>query len=143
MRVKVRYLKSGARRPTYAHAGDAGLDLCAVEHVRIGPSEHKTVWTGIALELPRGTQGEIRPRSGLARECGVTVLNSPGTIDEGYRGEIGVLLINHSSKVFSVEPGMRIGQLVIQQRLEIEVVEVAQLGKTERGSGGFGSTGRQ
>ena len=143
MEVRVRYLKAEAKRPAYAREGDAGLDLFAVEHVRIGPSEFKTVWTGIAVELPPGTQGEVRPRSGLAREHGVTVLNGPGTVDEGYRGEIGVLLINHGSNIFDVEPGMRVGQLVVQRRLEIELVEVDELAGTERGSGGFGSTGQR
>jgi dUTP pyrophosphatase len=97
--------------------------------------------TGITIELPPGTEAQVRPRSGLAAKHGVTVLNAPGTIDEGYRGEVGVILINHGAAPFEVTPGMRIAQLVVQRRLEIAVVEVDALTATARGAGGFGSTG--
>jgi dUTP pyrophosphatase len=97
--------------------------------------------TGITIELPPGTEAQVRPRSGLAAKHGVTVLNAPGTIDEGYRGEVGVILINHGSAPFEVTPGARIAQLVVQRRLEIQVVEVEALTATARGAGGFGSTG--
>ena len=141
MELKTKRVREGGVLPRYAQSGDAGLDLCAVEDMAIEPGESRVVFTGIAIELPAGTQGEIRPRSGLARERSVTVLNSPGTIDEGFRGEIGVVLINHGSRRFCVKAGMRIGQLVVQHRLYVDVVEVEELGSSERGSGGFGSTG--
>ena len=142
VRMKVKRLNAKASLPRYAHPDDAGLDLFAAEDVAIGPTQHMVVGTGISIELPPGTQGEIRPRSGLARDWGVTVLNSPGTIDEGYRGEIGIVLINHGSTTMYVKRGMRIGQLVIQRRLSVEVEEQEELKCSERGSGGFGSTGR-
>lgn len=141
MHIKVRRLRPGAALPRYARPGDAGLDLYATDRFDIQPGEVGQVRTGVAVQLPSGTEATIRPRSGLAREWAVTVLNSPGTIDEGYRGEVVVLLINHGSRVFCVEPGMRVGQLVVQRRLHVDVQEVASLNQTERGEGGFGSTG--
>lgn len=141
MQMRVKRLSPDAILPKYAHQGDAGLDLYAARDLVIPPSEVRVVPTGIAVELPLGTEAGIRPRSGLAREWTVTVLNSPGTIDEGYRGEIGVVLINHGSKTFHVKRGARVGQLVIQRRLEVEVLEVDRLSETDRGDGGFGSTG--
>lgn len=141
MELKTKRVRAGAVLPRYAHSGDAGLDLCSVEDVTIGPGESRVVSTGVAIDLPPGTQGEIRPRSGLAMEWGVTVLNSPGTIDQGFRGEIGVVLINHGAKKFCVGAGMRVCQLVVQHRLCVDVVEVEELGASERGSDGFGSTG--
>ena len=141
MQMRVKRLTPSATLPRYAHRGDAGLDLYAAEDLVIPPTEARTVRTGIAVELPPGTEAVIRPRSGLAREWAVTVLNSPGTIDEGYRGEVGVILINHGGRDFRVECGMRVGQLVVQRRLRVEVIEVKSLTETERGGGGFGSTG--
>ena len=141
MQMRVKRLTPDAILPKYAHPGDAGLDLYSVDDLDIQPAEAKVVRTGIAIELPRGTEAGIRPRSGLALEWAVTVLNSPGTIDEGYRGEIRVVLINHGARPFRVRRGMRIGQLVVQHRLEVEVVEVENLKTTERGEGGFGSSG--
>ena len=142
MQMRVKRLTPDAILPKYAHPGDAGLDLYSADDLDIQPAEAKVVRTGIAIELPRGTEAGIRPRSGLAREWAVTVLNSPGTIDEGYRGEIGVVLINHGARRFRVKRGMRIGQLVVQHRLHVEVVEVESLKTTERGEGGFGSSGK-
>ena len=141
MQMRVKRLLPDAILPKYAHQGDAGLDLYAARELVIRPTEATVVPTGIAVELPPGTEAGIRPRSGLAREWAVTVLNSPGTIDEGYRGEIGVVLINHGLRTFQVKRGTRIGQLVIQRRLQVEVVEVDRLSETDRGDGGFGSTG--
>ena len=141
MQVRVKRLTPEARLPKYAHRGDAGLDLYAAGDLVIPPTEARVVSTGIALELPAGTEAEVRPRSGLAREWSVTVLNSPGTIDEGYRGEVGVVLINHGRRTFLVKRGMRVGQLVVQRRLQVEIVEVDHLAETERGEHGFGSSG--
>jgi len=142
MTLKLKRLSAAAVPPAYAHPGDAGLDLCACETVEIAPSTTAMVRTGWALELPPGTEGQVRPRSGLANRHAVTVLNAPGTLDAGYRGEVRVLLINHGTEVFRIEPGMRIAQLVVCPVLRVEVREVAQLDETPRGAGGFGSTGR-
>jgi len=141
MPLRVNRLTSSAILPDRAHASDAGLDLYSAVDVTIPPGETRLVGTGVALELPPGTEGQIRPRSGLALKHGVTVLNSPGTIDEGYRGELGVILINHGRATFEVRHGMKIAQLVVQSRLALDVVEATQLSDTDRGSGGFGSTG--
>ncbi len=141
MLLKVRKLTQSAILPAYAHPGDAGLDLCAAESCMLAPGERRLVRTGIAIELPAGTEGQVRPRSGLALKHGVTLLNTPGTIDEGYRGEVGIILINHGREPFRVEPGMRIAQLVIQPALRVAVAETEVLSETRRGSGGFGSTG--
>ncbi len=141
MTLKIQRLSPAAVLPSYAHPGDAGMDLCACEAVEIAPSSSAMVRTGIALELPPGTEGQVRPRSGLAARHAVTVLNAPGTVDEGYRGEVRVLLINHGTEVFRVEPGMRIAQLVVCPVCRMKVEEVGQVGLTARGAGGFGSTG--
>jgi dUTP pyrophosphatase len=142
MELKVRKLAASASLPAYARAGDAGLDLRASVDLVIAPGEVKLVPTGIAIELPPNTEAQVRPRSGLALQHAVTVLNTPGTIDEGYRGEVGVILINHGREPFHVTSGARIAQLVVQARLQVEVVEVDALSDTERGAGGFGSSGR-
>ena len=141
MPLRVNRLTSSAILPDRAHASDAGLDLYSAVDVTIPPGETRLVGTGLALELPPGTEGQIRPRSGLALKHGVTVLNSPGTIDEGYRGELGVILINHGRATFEIRHGMKVAQLVVQSRLALDVVEATQLSDTDRGSGGFGSTG--
>ena len=141
MPLRVNRLNSSAILPDRAHSSDAGLDLYSAVDVTIPPGETRLVGTGLALELPPGTEGQIRPRSGLALKHGVTVLNSPGTIDEGYRGELGVILINHGRATFEIRHGMKIAQLVVQSRLALDVVEATQLSDTDRGSGGFGSTG--
>lgn len=142
MQLKVKKLSSSATLPNYAHPGDAGLDLYAAEPCTILPGRPALVPTGIAIELPPNTEGQVRPRSGLAFKHQVTVLNAPGTIDEGYRGELKVLLINHGREEFHIEPGMRIAQLVVQPTLRIDVVEVGDMSESRRDVGGFGSTGR-
>jgi dUTP pyrophosphatase len=139
--LKVRRLTPSAVLPSYAHPGDAGLDLCAAVAVTIEPGERKLVGTGISIELPPGTEGNVRPRSGLALKHGVTVLNSPGTIDRGYRGEVGVILINHGSTRFEIQPGMKIAQLVVAPCVTVTVDENSPLTDSSRGEGGFGSTG--
>lgn len=141
MVLKVKKLSADAQLPQYAHPGDAGLDLCAGEEMEIRPGESALVRTGLSIELPSGTEAQVRPRSGLALRHGVTVLNTPGTIDEGYRGEVGVILINHGRQAFRVEKGMKIAQMVVKPVLRVEVVETADLSSSRRGEGGFGSTG--
>lgn len=129
--------------PSYQSAAAAGLDLLAAvaAPLTLQPGRHAAVPTGIAMALPAGTEAQVRPRSGLARSHGVTVLNAPGTIDADYRGEIQVLLINHGAEPFAVTRGMRIAQLVIAPVARVRLSEVTELGGTPRGTGGFGSTG--
>ncbi|MBU3176758.1 dUTP diphosphatase [Clostridium estertheticum] len=141
LNLKVKKINELAILPQYAHEGDAGLDLFSVEEKIIMPGETVLVHTGIQIELPKDTEAQIRPRSGLALNNSITVLNTPGTIDEGYRGEIGIILINHSKIDFRVEKNMKIAQMVIKPVLKVSIVEVDELNSTERGKGGFGSTG--
>ncbi len=141
MIVKMRKVRPDAVLPCYAHPGDAGMDLCACASLTIEPGEVSLVPTGIAIALPGGTEAQVRPRSGLALKHSVTLLNTPGTIDEGYRGEIKVIMINHGKEPFAVEPGMRIAQMVIASYVQARIEEVANLDETSRGAGGFGSTG--
>ena len=141
MQLLIHKLDPRATIPSYAHPGDAGLDLASCETVEIAPGSTAMVRTGVAIALPPGTEGQVRPRSGLAAKHAVTVLNAPGTIDEGYRGELRVILINHGLEVFRVEPGMRIAQLVVAPVLRVETALVDSLDDTARGTGGFGSTG--
>ena len=143
MQLKVKRLNPAALLPAYARAGDAGLDLFAVQPATIAPGASALVGTGIAIELPPGTEAQVRPRSGLALKHAITVLNTPGTVDEGYRGEVGVILINHGHTAFVIEAGMKIAQLVVSPRIEVEVKEAEELSETHRGAGGFGSTGNK
>ena len=135
--------KSKFEAPAYATAHAAGLDLRAniEEPIALKSLERVLVPTGLFMELPVGTEAQIRPRSGLAFKNGITVLNTPGTIDADYRGEIKVLLVNLSNDVFMIEPGERIAQMVIAKHEQIEWVEQQSLSESERGEGGFGSTG--
>ncbi len=144
--LRVYKMRAHAVIPRYETSGAAGMDLaaCLEAPVLISPGETACVPTGLKIELPAGHEGQVRPRSGLAARHGVTVLNAPGTIDEDYRGEVQVLLINHGSAAFTIEPGDRIAQLIVAQvtRAEIDVVDdETELRGTERGRGGFGSTG--
>lgn len=129
--------------PAYATANSAGMDLRAnlPAPIILGPGRYALVPTGIFLELPEGTEAQVRPRSGLAFKHGITVLNAPGTIDADYRGEVGVLLINHGQVPFTIEDGERIAQLVVSRYLSVRLEENVDLRATERGSGGFGHTG--
>lgn len=129
-----------AQIPTKAHPEDAGFDLYSVEDVLLKPGEYKKIRIGICLQLPQWTEAQIRPRSGLAAKFGITVLNTPGTIDAGYRGEIQVILINHGKTPFAVEAGMRVAQMVIQPVCEAKLYEVLELDMTSRGVNGFGLT---
>lgn len=129
--------------PSYATAHSAGMDLRAnlEAPVVLAPGQRALIPTGLYLELPEGTEAQVRPRSGLAFKHGVTVLNSPGTIDADYRGEVGVLLINHGDQPFTVNDGERVAQLVVAQYVRVSFEEVADLRASERGAGGFGHTG--
>jgi dUTP pyrophosphatase len=136
-------LRDDARLPTRAHDGDAGLDLYAVEGATIGPGERLAVPTGIALEIPAGFAGLVLPRSGLAARHGIALVNAPGLIDSGYRGEIRVLLLNTDPRQpFEIKPGERIAQLVVTPVADAVPVEVVDLAASVRGEGGFGSSGR-
>lgn len=139
--LKIRKVNPEAKVPFYAHEGDAGLDLFSVDDIIINPMERKLVRTGIQIQLPSNTEAQIRPRSGLALKNGITVLNTPGTIDEGYRGEIGIILINLGNEPFEVKKSMKIAQMVIKPVIKPEIEEVNELSETDRGEGGFGSTG--
>lgn len=141
MRVSVHRMRPGARVPRRAHPDDAGADLYAAEAVVIPAGERRDVGTGIAVAIPPGYAGLVMPRSGLAFRHGIMVVNSPGLIDAGYRGEVRVCLFNSGSDAFAVEPGDRIAQLVIQAVATPDFVDVPSLGDTIRGAGGFGSTG--
>ncbi|MEM1023282.1 MAG: dUTP diphosphatase [Myxococcota bacterium] len=128
--------------PGYATAGAAGLDLAAAESVTLAPGAWKAIGTGLALDIPEGYEGQVRPRSGWAAKHGVTVLNSPGTVDSDYRGEVKVILINHGPSAFEIQVGDRIAQLVVAPMVQAEISLATSLPDTQRGSGGFGSTGR-
>lgn len=141
MKLLIERINEKATIPFYAQKGDVGLDLFSVEEVMVNPGERKLIHTGIKIQLPKNTEAQIRPRSGLALKYGITVLNTPGTIDEGYRGEVGIILINHGNESFLVEENMKIAQMVIKPTITVEVEEVKELDETSRGEGGFGSTG--
>lgn len=143
LEILVTKLHPSAIIPTYAKPGDAGADLYAIEEKTLKPGERALIKTGIAIALPEGYVGLVHPRSGLALKNGISVVNSPGTIDSGYRGEIGVVLINHDlNESFSVKVGDRIAQLVIQKFETAIFKTVSQLPPSERASGGYGSTGK-
>lgn len=142
MDLPVRRLSEAARLPSRAHADDAGLDLYAAEAARIGPGERASVGCGIAVEIPPGHAGLVLPRSGNAARHGIALVNAPGLIDAGYRGEVRVLLLNTDREApFVVETGDRIAQLLIVPFADATPVEAAELGASERGEGGFGSSG--
>jgi dUTP pyrophosphatase len=144
MDLKITLLKHGPKvLPKYATKGSAGIDIKAgiKKPIKIAPGERILIPTGFKLEIPINYEVQIRPRSGLAIKHGITVLNSPGTIDSDYRGEVGVILINHSNKNFIVEPQDKIAQMVICNTTKAKLIKTKILSKTERGSGGFGSTG--
>lgn len=142
--VKIKIVNRGSQQlPTYATPESAGMDLRAniTEPIVLHPLERRIIPTGLYIALPPGYEAQVRPRSGLAFKHGITVLNSPGTIDSDYRGELGVLLVNLSNEDFTVEAGERIAQMVIARHEQGEFVEVEELDDTERGAGGYGHTG--
>jgi dUTP pyrophosphatase len=139
--VPIRRLRPDAIVPERAYPGDAGVDLASCERVELGPGERAAVGTGLAVAVPQGFAGFVQPRSGLAARNGITLVNAPGLIDSGYRGEVRVVLLNTDLREpFVVEPGMRIAQLVVLPIPEAELVEVDELPETERGVRGFGSS---
>jgi dUTP pyrophosphatase len=142
MTIKFKKLNDLAKDPFYASEGASGFDICSVENVLIPPNERKLISTGLSIEIPEEYELQIRPRSGFAYKNGITVLNTPGTIDSDYRGEIKVLLINLGSVSFMVNVGDRIAQGVIMAVPTIKFAQVYTLSETERGAGGFGSTGK-
>lgn len=148
VKIALKWLAHGAGLPLPRQqtAGAAGLDLCAAikagESLVIAPGDYAMVPTGLSIALPEGYEAQIRPRSGLAAKHGITVLNSPGTVDADYRGEVKILLINHGKEPFELRRGERVAQMVVAQFSAVELVEVDELDATERGMGGHGSTGR-
>jgi dUTP pyrophosphatase len=136
-------LDPGLPLPAYAHPGDAGADLCAAADVVLPPGGRATVGTGIAIAVPDGYAAFVHPRSGLAARHGITLVNAPGTVDAGYRGEVRVVLLNNDpAEPFTVRRGDRIAQLVVQPVTRVSFLDAAELPSTPRGEGGFGSTGR-
>ncbi|HEX2872683.1 MAG TPA: dUTP diphosphatase [Polyangiaceae bacterium] len=148
MTEKLRLRRTGTVQvplPAYQTPGSAGLDLCAAlpEAVQIQPGERRLIPTGLIFEIPEGHEGQVRPRSGLALKHGISIVNSPGTIDSDFRGEVGIVLINHGSAPYVVEPLSRIAQIVIARVEQVEIIEAESLTETSRGAGGYGSTGHQ
>jgi len=143
LKVTIQKIKEDAKVPSYAHDGDAGVDLYSVEDFIINPKERLLVPTGIIIAVPRGYEAQVRPKSGLAVKHGISVVNTPGTIDSGYRGEVKVILVNLGEEPFKVEKGNKIAQMVFNKVEEAEFEEVKELdiNETKRSSGGFGSTG--
>jgi dUTP pyrophosphatase len=139
--LPIRRLRPDAEVPARAYAGDAGIDLAACERVELAPGERALVPTGLAVAIPEGYAGYVQPRSGLATKHGISIVNTPGLIDAGYRGELLVNLLNTDPReLFVVEPGMRIAQLVVLQVPAVSLIEVDELPSSERGSRGFGSS---
>jgi dUTP pyrophosphatase len=139
--LEITKVRADARLPERAYTGDAGLDLAACEPVSLGPGERAVVPTGLAVAIPEGYAGFVQPRSGLAARHGITIVNAPGLIDSGYRGEIQVVLLNTDrDETFSAEPGERIAQLVVLAVPEVALLEVDELSESERGVRGFGSS---
>ncbi|MFN8577536.1 MAG: dUTP diphosphatase [Candidatus Sericytochromatia bacterium] len=141
MKLKVKRISEDAILPKYIHSTDSGMDVFSIEDITIKPSETSLVKTGLKIELPPNTEAQIRPKSGIALKNSVTVLNTPGTIDEGYTGEICIILINHGKEDYKINKGEKIAQMVIQPVIRVEVEEVEDINTSSRGEGGFGSTG--
>ncbi len=141
VKLKIKRIKDNAILPRYAHKGDAGMDIFSTERYLIKPFERCLISTGLKIEIPEGYELQIRPRSGLALKKGISLPNSPGTIDSGYRGELGVILINYGKEEFEINPGDKIAQAVLNKIESAEIEEVEEISATSRGEGGFGSTG--
>jgi len=138
--IKFNKLHPDAQIPSYAHVGDAGADVYSVVEVTLQPSDRAAIPTGLAVDIPIGYEIQVRPKSGLALKHGITVLNSPGTVDAGYRGEIQVIVINLGKEVYTFAKGQKIAQLVLKPVIQAQFIE-GELGTSDRGDGGFGSTG--
>jgi len=141
IKVQITCIHDDAVIPKYAHDNDAGVDLYSCEDATLKPGERKLIKTGIKIAVPEGYEAQVRPRSGLAIKHGLSICNTPGTVDAGYRGEICVILINHGQEKFQVEKGMRICQMIFNKVEQAEFEEVDELDQTTRGEGGFGHTG--
>lgn len=141
MILRFKRIHPDAVLPAYAHPSDAGMDVRSVDDMTLAPGKRALVHTGLVMLLPPMFEAQVRPRSGLALKHGVTVLNTPGTIDSGYRGEVGVILINLGDADFVIKKGDKIAQIVIAPVTQPEIVETAEIDETDRGAGGFGSTG--
>lgn len=141
MKIKIKKLNSDAILPSYAHKGDAGMDVYSCEDCMIYPRDRKAVSTGLSFEIPQGSEIQVRPKSGLVLNHGLTLLNAPGTLDSGYRGELKIILFNTSKEVYEVKKGQKIAQIILARYEEAEIEETEELSVTERGEGGFGSTG--
>ena len=141
MNIKIKRLREDARLPEYAHDGDAGMDVFSCEDVEIKPGERKLISTGLGFELPDGFEIQVRPKSGLSLKHGIMNLNTPGTLDPGYRGELKVILYNSDNEKYNIKKGDKIAQLVLARFETAEIEEVDELNDSERGEGGFGSTG--
>jgi len=143
VKLKIKKLNESAVIPSYAHKGDAGMDLFSTEEYNLKPKERKLISTGLSVEVPEGYELQVRPRSGLALKKGISIVNAPGTIDAGYRGEIGVIMINHGEEDFEINKGDKIAQAILNKVEFAEIQEVDELNESERGEGGFGSTGNK
>lgn len=141
MKIKIKKLREDAVTPKYACEGDAGVDLYSCEDYVLNPGERVLVSTGLSIALPIGFEAQIRPKSGLALKYGLSIVNSPGTIDAGYRGEVGVIVINHGNEVFRIEKGKKIAQMIINKVEQVDFEQVDELEESERRERGFGSTG--
>ncbi len=141
MKIQISRADPNVKLPSYATQGDAGLDLYSSENHVLKPGERKLISTGVKIAVPLGYEAQVRPKSGLAVKHGISVVNTPGTIDSGYRGVVGVIAINHGQEEFKVEKNSKIAQMVINKIEQAELEEVSSLDETERGEGGFGSTG--
>ena len=141
MKIFWKRIDPAAQLPSYAHPGDAGMDVRSIEELTIPPGGRALVHTGLVMQLPPDAEAQVRPRSGLALKHGVTVLNAPGTIDAGYRGEVGVILANFGEADFQVKTGDKIAQIVVAPVTQSEIVETEDVDETDRGADGFGSTG--
>lgn len=141
MRIKIQKISEDAIIPHYAREGDAGMDVYSPKGYILPAGHRLLIGTGLKIEIPKGYEMQIRPKSGLAIKEGISILNAPGTIDSGYRGEVGVILINHSSRPYSIKKGQKIAQIVFNKVEMVELVLADRITKTCRGEGGFGSTG--
>jgi len=141
IKIKIKKINPEAIIPHYAHEGDAGMDVYSCEDSILNPDERRLISTGLSFEIPRGFEIQIRPKSGLALNNGITILNTPGTLDSGYRGELKVILFNTSKNLYNVKKGEKIAQIILARYEEAEIEETNELTQTKRADGGFGSTG--